>query len=207
MKHFFTFLAIFSLMITGCNPSKERVSDSQMKEKAMEEGNRITMETQQLLGTTLKSTIQEQGIPEAMRYCNLNAYPLVDSIERKYSVIIKRASTRFRNPQDAPDEEELKFIEAYQDSLTAGKTPGVFVEINEKEIHFARPILLNDAVCLNCHGQAGSDIAPENYQVIKALYPDDKATGYKMGDLRGIWSVRFSKDDLIKAIDSGNESR
>jgi len=27
--------------------------------------------------------------------------------------------------------------------------------------------------------------------LIKTLYPNDLATGYKVGDLRGIWSIQF----------------
>jgi hypothetical protein len=191
----------------ACNPREKKVTESDLREFAIAEGNRISMETQQLLGSTLKATIQQKGIPEALRYCNLNAYPLIDSVEQKYSAIIKRASTDIRNPQDAPDEDELQIIKTYQDSLASGKTPKAFVKVGEKEVHFARPILLNDAVCLNCHGKVGTDIAPENYQVIKALYPEDKATGHELGDLRGIWSIRFSKADLTEAVRSENHSQ
>lgn len=207
MKNFLMFIIPVVIILDGCNPGEKKISESQLREFAIAEGNRITMEAQQLLGSTLKTTIQEQGIPEALRYCNLNAYPLVDSIERKYSVIIKRASTDTRNPQDKPDEEELEFITVFQDSLASGKTLQPMVEVGEKDIHFVRPIILNDAVCLNCHGRIGTDIANENYQVIKALYPDDQATGHELGDLRGIWSIRFSKNDLAEVIRSANQEQ
>jgi hypothetical protein len=207
MKNFLIVLIPATLYFWSCNPGEKKVTEEELREFAIAEGNRISMETQQLLGSTLKTTIQQEGIPEALRYCNLNAYPLVDSIEQKYSVIIKRASTDIRNPQDAPDEDELQFINAYQDSLVSGKTPQAFVKVGEKDVHFARPILLNDAVCLNCHGKIGADIAPENYQVIKALYPEDKATGHELGDLRGIWSIRFSREDLARSIQAENKSQ
>ncbi len=42
------------------------------------------------------------------------------------------------------------------------------------------------ALCLNCHGQA---LAPAVQDKIDALYPDDTATGYSEGDLRGAFVV------------------
>ncbi len=205
MKYLLIIPFLFLFLIPGCNTSRNRIEESRLTEIAILEGNRIAMETQQLLGSTLKSTIQERGIPAALDYCNLNAYPLVDSIQEKYDVSIKRASMATRNPQDAPDHEEMKIIDTYLEAFREGNTPEVFVNISQKEIHFAKPILLNDAVCLNCHGQVGTDISDENYRVIQALYPEDQATGHKLGDLRGIWSIKFKRQDLEKKANSMNE--
>jgi hypothetical protein len=41
-------------------------------------------------------------------------------------------------------------------------------------------------MCLACHGQA---IAPSVAQKIAELYPNDKATGYSEGDIRGAFVV------------------
>jgi hypothetical protein len=205
MTQFSTIVIITTFLITGCIESKSRLSDEELTELAIEEGNRITMETQQLLGSTLKSRIQQDGIPAALEYCNLNAYPLVDSIENKYHVTIKRASSNTRNPQDKPDTEEFKILSGYQSDLQAGRTPEVFLEIRENEIHYARPIVLNDAVCLKCHGTVGEEILPDHYELIQELYPEDKATGYSLGDLRGIWSVRFDRENFQKRTNSTKE--
>jgi len=199
------FLMIFSLWLPGCQSSGDRVAESKLVEKAIEEGKLISSETQQLLGKTLKSTIQQKGIPAALDYCNLNAYPLVDSIEQKYGVTIKRASLDMRNPQDSPDKEEQNIIALYQKDLQEGRTPEVKVNIHSNEILFAKPILLNDPVCLNCHGQVGTEITKENYAVIQALYPEDQATGHKLGDLRGIWSIRFNRKNLEKKANTSDE--
>ena len=40
------------------------------------------------------------------------------------------------------------------------------------------------------------DITEENYEVIKALYTEDDATGHEMGDLRGVWSIKFERDSF-----------
>ena len=41
-------------------------------------------------------------------------------------------------------------------------------------------------LCLQCHGEA---IAPPVAEKISALYPDDKATGFREGDIRGAFVV------------------
>ena len=58
-------------------------------------------------------------------------------------------------------------------------------------VNFYAPILLAAPVCLQCHGSAVKDIAPATMAAIKKLYPDDKATGFQLGDLRGLWRVTF----------------
>ena len=183
------------LVFSACTTSKKEDTES-LKNKARMEGEKIAMETQKVLGSTLKSVIQSQGIPPALKYCNVHAYPLVDSLENKYQVSIKRASTATRNPADEADEEERRIILDYMETLEAGKTPEVYVNVGSDEVHFAKPIILNDQVCLNCHGDVGKEIKPEHYDIIKALYPGDDAAGHKIGDLRGIWSIRFDRSVL-----------
>jgi hypothetical protein len=45
-------------------------------------------------------------------------------------------------------------------------------------------------VCLNCHGP-GETINPEVRKVLSARYPEDQATGFQDGDLRGAISVKI----------------
>jgi hypothetical protein len=60
--------------------------------------------------------------------------------------------------------------------------------------------VINNAQCLNCHGTPGKEVLPENHELIKGLYPQDRATGYSMDDLRGMWSIRLSKKEIIKSL-------
>jgi Protein of unknown function (DUF3365) len=46
-------------------------------------------------------------------------------------------------------------------------------------------------LCLQCHGAPERDIAPLTRTSIRKLYPDDKATDFKSGDLRGFCNVTF----------------
>ena len=47
-------------------------------------------------------------------------------------------------------------------------------------------------VCLNCHGDAKT-ISPAVQKKLQALYPEDRATGYKEGDFRGVIRIEIRK--------------
>ena len=63
-------------------------------------------------------------------------------------------------------------------------------------VTFFAPSVLNNEFCLKCHGALGQDISPENVAVIQNLYPQDEATGFKLGDLRGAWRIDFPLTSL-----------
>ena len=83
-------------------------------------------------------------------------------------------------------------LEAFMAALAKGEAPKPQVITNADGIRdFLAPIVLGNPLCLQCHGTPGKDIAPETLAAIQKLYPDDKATGFKLGDLRGLWRITF----------------
>ena len=48
---------------------------------------------------------------------------------------------------------------------------------------------LGQPLCLKCHGQPEREIAPSTMEVLRRLYPEDRATGFRLGELRGMWRV------------------
>ncbi|MDH3268745.1 MAG: DUF3365 domain-containing protein, partial [Ignavibacteria bacterium] len=57
-----------------------------------------------------------------------------------------------------------------------------------KYLRYLKPIIIQ-AECLNCHGSQ-TEIMPDVRNLITQKYPDDKAIGYKPGDLRGAVSIK-----------------
>ena len=141
-------------------------------------------EAQQLLGSQLKQKIAEGGPENALEFCNINAIPLTDSISKKYTVTIKRVSDQYRNPDNAANPSELAVITTYKAMLAAGKMPKGLL----KDGHYYSPIVTN-AMCLQCHGTPGKEMTEQTHKKIKSLYPQDKATGYGVDELRGIFSI------------------
>ncbi|HBY68813.1 MAG TPA: cytochrome c family protein, partial [Flavobacteriaceae bacterium] len=55
---------------------------------------------------------------------------------------------------------------------------------------FYYPITTN-SMCLQCHGIPNKTIQPEVLTTIIDLYPNDKAIGYNINEVRGIWVLNF----------------
>ena len=52
---------------------------------------------------------------------------------------------------------------------------------------------MTNIMCLQCHGKPDKDILPNTLTKIGSLYPEDKAIGYGVDELRGIWVVEMDK--------------
>lgn len=184
-----------AFILTGCSGQnqKKELTDTE-KRLYSDKGKQIAKATFEVLSGQLTQALARGGVTEAVTYCNLKAYPLVDSLSNVHRATIKRATIWARNPSDEANAEEEKIINEYL-ALKSGNQPlNPVVRRNEAgDIQFYMPIQIGTELCLNCHGNTGTDIKAGDYEIIKKLYPDDRATGHKMGDLRGIWSITFSQ--------------
>lgn len=61
------------------------------------------------------------------------------------------------------------------------------------EVYFYYPIVTN-TMCLQCHGTPNKEITTSVLETLTALYPQDKATGYDIEQLRGMWRIQFVKE-------------
>lgn len=217
MRHFFVLSIGFFVLAAGCGPidrtaaerekiQKEmdqrevkKVRPSEIIDKAREKGRQITDEAQRALLLTLTKQIQAQGVVGAVEYCNLKALPIMDSLSQAHKATIRRVSNRWRNPADAPNAQELPIIEAYEFAAEQGQElrEEVFLEDSTEQLIYTRPISIGAGLCLQCHGTAGKELSPEAASKLRELYPEDKATGYELGEWRGIWKVTFEKRDIV----------
>ena len=112
---FLLFLISIFLLSTSCNKERKQAgsADKDLESLAIARGDMISQLTQVALASKLKEVVQEEGIAEALKFCNVNAYPIVDSLEAAYDVKVKRASSRTRNPGDTPNKMEGAIIEEY----------------------------------------------------------------------------------------------
>ena len=58
---------------------------------------------------------------------------------------------------------------------------------------FYAPIVLSNPLCLQCHGTPGREIVTATAEAIGQRYPKDRATGFRPGDIRGLWKVEFER--------------
>ena len=181
------FLFLVSLISCQSELTKEE------KENYSNKGVEIAKASFKKLSTQLTIQMKEGGAELAIPFCNTQASPLIKQLEGKYSVDIKRTSDKIRNSKNAATPRELEIINNYKNLLDNGDKLAPVVELDKNNVkHFYAPIVLKSN-CIVCHGKPGEDVAVKTNSLIKSLYPDDMAVGYKDGDLRGIWSITFNK--------------
>lgn len=180
----------------------KRVSDLQIVEKALAMGNEISDEAQEQLMHALHNAIDEKGFVEAMAFCNAEALPIVQSVGDEYGVEVRRVSNRYRNPHDQPRENEKALLDAYEYNQEIGESsePNIQKLQNGEVLLYTRAITIPGQFCLNCHGEPNVDIVGELKEKINTLYPDDKAIGHEIGDLRGMWSISIPRKEVIKRL-------
>lgn len=188
-------LPLLALLITfGCQSESSEQNSRNLSydtTAVVNEGQKIAKATFQTLSSNLQNAIKEGGVEHALQFCNVEAIPLTDSLSSHHDVSIRRASHKPRNPYNTADSLETTAIKQYINKLEAGDDLQPITYANEDRITFHAPITITNVLCLNCHGQPNKDIAEEHLATIQELYPNDQATGFSMGDLRGVWTVRF----------------
>lgn len=154
-------------------------------------GKQYADSAQKMLGKNLKMALAEGGAIGALNFCSVRAIPITDSAATVMDVDLKRISDKPRNPMNTADVEELKIIGEMKRVHSSGQSVDpVMVQTANGAIGYY-PIIMQP-LCLQCHGIPEREIKPETAAVIAQLYPVDKATGYKEGDLRGLWKVTMT---------------
>lgn len=140
----------------------------------------------------LQAGMKEGGPVNAIKVCNTVAPALAEEASTKHNMKIARTSLKTRNANNAPDAWETKVLNSFEERKAKGESLDTmaFSEVVEsngkKEFRFMKAIPVGE-VCLKCHGE---NIDPAVKAKLGELYPNDKATGYKLGDLRGAFTVR-----------------
>ena len=156
-------------------------------------GNEIRDTVQAALKAKLVKAMQNGGPANAVQFCNAKALELTDSYNEKYFTEVKRVSDKNRNPNNSPNDKEAGVIEDFKNTLANGQplSPKIAIDADGRKNYYA-PIFTG-GVCLTCHGNV-KNMQPELITVLDSLYPNDKARGYSVDDLRGIWSIKFKNN-------------
>jgi hypothetical protein len=128
----------------------------------------------------LKQGMQE-GAENAIDVCRLEA-PAIAAATSGDGVQIGRSSHRLRNPNNAPTEWQQSAIDHY---LASEDREPMLVDLGDGQRGYMEPIM-TAPMCLACHG---SELAPGVKSTLAQMYPDDQATDFAAGDLRGIFWV------------------
>jgi hypothetical protein len=154
-------------------------------------GNQLSSALFQKLGGELKSQMQTNGAMSALHFCSQNALTLTEQLAKESKTSIKRVSIKNRNPVNNANKYEIALLNEWDKrAKNAQALPEQkLVTVSDSTVMYYKPIIINNEACLKCHGNVEGELA----KAIKDAYPEDKATGYKMGDLRGMIAIEIGR--------------
>jgi len=149
------------------------------------------------LQAELKSAMKAGGPMTAIAVCNTQAMPITQQVATEKGMHLGRVSLKNRNPVNAPNEWQTAVLQGFEQQKATGKdvsnlawSDTVIVE-GGQEFRFMKAISTG-SVCLQCHG---TNLSPDVSQLLAGLYPEDRATGFREGDIRGAFVVTRKMTD------------
>lgn len=138
----------------------------------------------------LNRALTRDGPSAAVEVCNVRAPQIAAGINRP-GLEIGRTALRVRNPANAPDEWERETLQRFRERLADGADPASLeawttATVDGREVGRWMKAIPTAPLCITCHGE---NIAPELAQTIERLYPEDQATGFRPGELRGAFTA------------------
>lgn len=146
-----------------------------------------------LLGMLMEE-IKKGGPDGAISICREKAPQMAREASEKYGWNIRRVSLKNRNPKAVPDAWEQAVLMDFDKRASAGENPttlerGEIVAEGNSKIYRYMKALPTGELCLNCHGPS-ERMAPAVKARLSEIYPEDKATGYTPGEIRGALTLK-----------------
>jgi len=183
MKHKRFVVVAWSMLLALLLVSRAALSDEQELARGAELLAPLKVELKQALMAGM------QGGPlNAISVCKDQA-PAIAASHSVEGVKIGRTSHRLRNPANLAPDWVDPILEKYLGE-ESDRTP-VIVSLENNQEGYVEPIVIAP-LCLACHGKT---LEPDVLAHISEAYPEDEATGFDVGDLRGVYWVEYSAAD------------
>lgn len=148
-----------------------------------------TFETR--LRADLGQALAAGGAEGAVAVCQERAPSIAEELSEASHWQVRRTALKLRNQANGPDDWERAGLAELERRLAAGEAPQTLVLTavvpgpRGRQFRYLRAIITGPA-CLQCHGPA---LKPELAAKLQEVYPDDQATGFAPGQLRGAFSL------------------
>lgn len=175
------------LGLAGCATPAPQPVDVSAKSAALADRFQADLQGQ------LQAAMNAGGPVGAIGVCQQAAPAIAASLSEESGAEVRRIALKERNPAAAPEGELRDRLEQLAAApLSADGKPTVVQWTSGSGVgaraHFMRAIPMKEQPCAACHG---TEIAPNVRAKLDELYPADKATGFKPGDLRGAIAVSW----------------
>ncbi len=173
---------VFALL-AGCAGSRPDTSEPVADADLARAHEALGPFQRELMGA-LSKAMADGGPEAAIDVCRTEA-PAIAAAASGADIEIGRTSHRLRNPANAPRPWMEPLLAAYVADPANAKPRAV--RLGKDRIGYVEPIRVK-GMCLACHGQ---DVSASILERVRAHYPEDAATGFADGDLRGMFWVEL----------------
>jgi hypothetical protein len=155
----------------------------------LDEARTIAARVPANLLAVLSAELQAKGPAGAIEVCQVKAPEMARNASAQTGWEIRRASLRNRSPKGVPDAWERTALEEFDARRAAGENPAtmeraeVVSEGGRQWVRYAKA-LPTQQLCVQCHGPV-AQLGPGVPAKLAALYPNDRATGFTPGQIRG----------------------
>jgi hypothetical protein len=171
-------LVLAAALRAGWPPQASFPAETARAEQAMNE-------LQQALLAKLTATMSSGGPAAAVEVCRTEARAITDAAAKKHGIELGRTSHRLRNPANAPRPWARVIVDAGSGAKASAEKLRT-VDLGDR-VGVLRPIGTAET-CTKCHG-AEDEVRRNIGATLAAAYPEDHATGFAPGDLRGwMWA-------------------
>jgi hypothetical protein len=136
----------------------------------------------------LLEALQQGGPAKAIEVCSVKAGEISAQLSAETGWQVRRVSLKSRNAKSGvPDSWEEKVLLSFEARKKAGEPVDqlIHAEVVEGRFRFMKAQGVKP-LCLTCHGE---NLAPEVKEALAKRYPQDSATGYREGDIRGAFTL------------------
>ena len=143
------------------------------------------------LKTELLKAMKEGGPVHAISVCRDKAPEIAAAKTKETGFKVGRTGLRVRNLKNSPDAWEKNVMAAFESRKAEGEDVRQLehwdvVSGNGTRVFRYMKAIPTGGLCLRCHGvKLHSSV--EN--TLKSLYPQDRATGFTTGDIRGAFTI------------------
>jgi hypothetical protein len=186
------------LLVLTAPACATKISNEAATAKYLDESRNTALEFRKRLGGVQKEQLESVGAENAIPVCKVIA-PAMAAEYSKNGQMLKRVSLKARNKtQGTPDTWGKEVLESFDKAQLAGKPVDVMEASTVSKDADGRWFRYMKAIptqpqCLQCHGKP-NEISAAMKALLAREYPEDMATDYSVGEVRGAISIRRKVD-------------
>ena len=175
-------------------PALAQDKNQDKNQELLQQARTVAMEIPPKLLAVLQTEIAKGGPEGAIGVCRDKAPAMAKAASEKSGWNISRVSLKNRNANAAPDAWEKAVLEDFDQRKAAGESPatlekGEIVTQGEVQTYRYMKALPTQSLCISCHGSP-EQFSPSLKTKLHELYPEDKAIGYSVGEIRGAITLK-----------------